>query len=147
MILSIAIPICLGAILAHALHSEKVFRVLYPLLGSRWTAPISACVLILCLGPAPPNFWLAWAANIALIGACVVREDHGLAGLLRFRPLAFIGVISYGMYLLNSLSLHLVQAALTRVGLLHPLLAFPLGLGLTVGIAYLSYRYFETPFL
>jgi peptidoglycan/LPS O-acetylase OafA/YrhL len=56
-------------------------------------------------------------------------------------------VISYGMYLLNSLSLHLVQRALTCVGLLHPLLAFPLGLGLTVGIAYLSYRYFETPFL
>jgi peptidoglycan/LPS O-acetylase OafA/YrhL len=147
MILSIAIPICLGAILAHALHSEKVFRVLYPLLGSGWTAPISACALILCLGPTRPNFWLAWAANITLIGACVVREDHGLAGLLRFRPLAFIGVISYGMYLLNSLSIHLVQAALARVGLLHPLLTFPLGLGLTVGIAYLSYRYFETPFL
>jgi peptidoglycan/LPS O-acetylase OafA/YrhL len=33
IILSIAVPICLGAILAHALHSEKIFRVLYPLLG------------------------------------------------------------------------------------------------------------------
>ena len=77
----------------------------------------------------------------------MVREDHGLAGLLRFRPLAFIGVISYGMYLLNSLSLHVVQSGLSRVGLLHPVLAFPLGLALTVGIASLSYRYFERPFL
>jgi peptidoglycan/LPS O-acetylase OafA/YrhL len=147
MILSIAGPICLGAILAHALHAEKIFRVLYPLLGNRWTAPVAAGALLLCLAPARPNFWLAWTANVILLGACVVREDHGLAGLLRFRPLAFIGTISYGMYLLNSLSLHVVQAALSRVGLLHPVLAFPLGLGLTVGVAYLSFRYFETPFL
>jgi peptidoglycan/LPS O-acetylase OafA/YrhL len=91
--------------------------------------------------------WLAWTANAILIGACVVREDHGLAAVLCWRPLAFIGVISYGMYLLNSLSIHLVQAALGRLGLLHPALAFPFGLGVTVGVAYLSYRYFETPFL
>lgn len=147
MILSIAVPICLGAILAHALHTEKIFRIFYPLLGNRWTAPVGGCALILCLAPARPNYWMAWGATIILLGACVVREDHGLAGLLRFQPLAFIGVISYGMYLLNSLSLHLVQAALSRMGLPHPVLAFPVGLGLTVGIAHLSYRYFETPFL
>jgi len=53
----------------------------------------------------------------------------------------------HGMYLLNSLSIHLAQAALSRVGLLYPLFAFPLGLGLTVGVAYLSYRFLETAFL
>lgn len=147
MILSIAIPICMGAILAHALHSEKVFTLLYPLLGNKWTAPLAACGLLASLAPLHPNFWITWTLNIVLLGGCVVREDHGLAGLLRFRPLAFIGVISYGMYLLNSLSLHLVQAGLSRVGLLHPTLAFPLGLGLVVGVAYLSYRFLETPFL
>jgi hypothetical protein len=53
IILSIAVPICLGAILAHALHSEKIFRILYPLLGSRWTAPVAAGALLICLAPAP----------------------------------------------------------------------------------------------
>jgi len=147
VILSIAVPICLGAILAHALHAEKVFGWLFPLLGNKWTAPASAIALLASLAPLHPNFWITWAANTILVGACVVREDHGLAWLLRFRPLAFIGVISYGMYLLNSLSLHLAQAVLSRVGLLHPAFTFPIGLALTIGVAYLSYHFYETPFL
>lgn len=147
VILSIAVPICMGAILAHALHSEKVFAFLYRILGNKWAAPVLLCLLLASLIPVRPNYWLAWTANMLFVGACVVREDHGLSGLLRLRPLAFIGVVSYGVYLLNSLSIHLVQAALTRLGLLHPALAFPLSMGVAVGVASLSFRYFETPFL
>jgi peptidoglycan/LPS O-acetylase OafA/YrhL len=147
VVLSIAVPICLGAILAHALHSEKVFAFLYPLLGKKWMAPLAACALLASLAPLPLYAWLTWTANILLVAACVVREDHGLAGLLRFRPLAYIGVVSYGMYLLNSLSIHLVQAALSPLGLLHPAIVFPLAMGVAVGVAGLSYRYLEAPFL
>jgi peptidoglycan/LPS O-acetylase OafA/YrhL len=147
VILSIAVPICMGAILAHGLHSERIFGLLYPLMGNKWTAPIAAVALLGSLAPRSPNYWLTWGFNVILIGACVVREDHGLSALLRFRPLAFVGVISYGMYLLNSLSIHLGQAVLSRMGLLHPALTFPVGLGVAVGVAYLSYRFLETPFL
>ncbi len=147
VVLSIAIPICLGAILAHALHSEKIFAFLFPVLGKKWMAPLTGSVLLLSLAPKPVYSWLTWTANILFVAACVMREDHGLAWLLRFRPLAYIGVVSYGMYLLNSLSIHLVQAILGRLGLLHPALAFPFSLAVTVGVATISYRYFETPFL
>jgi peptidoglycan/LPS O-acetylase OafA/YrhL len=147
VVLSIAVPICLGAILAHALHSEKIFAFLYPLLGKKWMAPLAACALLVSLAPLHIYLWLTWTANILLVAACVVREDHGLAGLLRLRPLAYIGVVSYGMYLLNSLSIHLVQAALSPLHLLHPAIVFPLAMGVAVGVAGFSYRYFETPFL
>jgi peptidoglycan/LPS O-acetylase OafA/YrhL len=50
----------------------------------------------------------------------VVREDKGLAAVLQLRPLAFIGTLSYGIYLLNSLSVHAVRFPLTRLGLDYP---------------------------
>jgi peptidoglycan/LPS O-acetylase OafA/YrhL len=51
------------------------------------------------------------------------------------------------MYLLNSLSLHAVLLALGPIGFAHPLFIFPCTVGLAVVAAFLSYRYFETPFL
>lgn len=147
IVLSVAIPICLGVLLAHALHSPKYFQIFYFILGRKWTGPVALVFLALCLIPARPPFWLAWTSTLALVGACVVREDHGLEAVLQFRPLAFIGVVSYGMYLLNSLSIHLVHAGLNRVGVQHPVIVFPAGLGVTVAVAYLSYQYFESPFL
>ena len=41
---------------------------------------------------------LANMATAALVAACVVREDNGLARALRWRPAVFIGTLSYGMY-------------------------------------------------
>jgi len=51
------------------------------------------------------------------------------------------------MYLLNSLCIHLVMAALALLHLQNPAAIFPLGLGLTVAVATLSYRYYEKRFL
>lgn len=147
MIWSIAIPICLGSLLAQALDSASGFKALYPILGQTWSAPVMAALLLVSLAPLEPIWPLAWTAVALLVGACVIREDNGLAPLLRFRPLAFIGVVSYGMYLFNTLVVHAVHAAMDRVGLGHPLLMLPFTVGLTVLVAFLSYRYFEMPFL
>ncbi len=51
------------------------------------------------------------------------------------------------MYLLNSLSVYTVRMALGKLGLIHPLVLFPCGVGVATAAAFLSYRYFETPFL
>jgi peptidoglycan/LPS O-acetylase OafA/YrhL len=51
------------------------------------------------------------------------------------------------MYLLNSLCIHFVHAVLGSMGVQYPPVIFPIGLTVTVGVAYVSYRYFETPFL
>lgn len=145
--LTVAIPICVGALLAQALHTRKGFCMLWAILSRKCAAPLALGLVALCLVPARVPLWGAWLATVALIGSCVVREDNGLATLLRFRPIAFIGTVSYGMYLLNSLSIHLVHIVVGRIGLLYPPVIFPIGLGVTVGAAYLSYRYFERPFL
>jgi peptidoglycan/LPS O-acetylase OafA/YrhL len=147
IVLSVAIPICLGVLLAQALDSERGFRWLYAVLGGKWAAPAGLAVLAVCLIPAHPPMFAAFVATAALVGTCVIREDNGLAPILKLRPIAWIGVLSYGMYLLNSLSLHAVEGALGLVRVTHPLIIFPCTLCVAMAVAFLSYRYFETPFL
>jgi peptidoglycan/LPS O-acetylase OafA/YrhL len=144
---SIAIPICMGVLLAQALHWERGFRLLYRLLGWKWSAPVMLVAMLVCLAPARPPFLVAFLATTALIGACVVREDNGLAWFLRLKPVAFVGTVSYGMYLLNSLCMHGVRAILQRIGLAYPPVIFVLTLAVTVTVAYLSHRYYESWFL
>src|SRR5215475_7905482 len=93
--------------------------------------------------PVLPNRWLTLGALVLLVGSSVIREDHGLAPILKFRPLAYVGMISYGMYLLNSLSAHLASALLERIGIRHPSIIFPLAVGIATAIASISYRYYE----
>ena len=144
----ISVPICLGAILAQILHSEKGFRILRPILGSKWAAALWILLLLASLVPRQP-FWqmIQWFLVAAVVGSCVIREDNTLAPFLRFRPLAYIGLVSYGMYLLNTLVLDVVNPVMNRIGLRHPLLKFPVFVAATVLVAGISYRFFETPFL
>jgi peptidoglycan/LPS O-acetylase OafA/YrhL len=94
------------------------------------------------------SFWLAQSAMLfALIGACVIRETNGLAAGLKFRPLAYIGRVSYGIYMLNTLVVDALHYALRRIGIEHPAITFPFLLGISVIMASLSYRYFESPLL
>ncbi len=66
---------------------------------------------------------------------------------LRLRPLAYIGVVSYGMYLLNTLVMDGLNPVMNRLGIHHPLLNFPILAGVTVLVAGFSHEFFETPFL
>jgi peptidoglycan/LPS O-acetylase OafA/YrhL len=147
IVISIAITICLGVLLAQALHSKRGFDILYSVLGWKWSAQVFLVLVLLCLAPKRPPFLLAFLLTSALVGACVVREDNGLASVLRLRPLAFIGTLSYGIYLLNSLSVHAVRFPLIRLGLDYPPLVFVCALALATALAFLSYRYYESPFL
>jgi len=148
MVLSIAVPICMGALLAQILDRPWGFASLYKVLGHKGSAPIALGLVALSLASNSPYLLaFTWLTMPALIGAAVVREDNGLSGILRLRPIAFVGVISYGMYLFNALAVNAVRAALAHVGITHPLAAFPVVLGVTILVAFLSYRWFESPFL
>jgi peptidoglycan/LPS O-acetylase OafA/YrhL len=147
IVVSIAIPICLGVLLAQALHGERGFRMLYSVLGWKWSAPLMLVAMLTCLAPASPPWLVAFVATTGLVGACVVREANGLAWLLQLKPKAFIGTVSYGMYLLNSLCLHGVRGVLHPIGVAYPPVIFVITLGVTVAVAYLSHRYYESRFL
>ena len=70
-----------------------------------------------------------------------------MAWLLRCKLMVYIGVVSYGMNMLNTLVLDRLKPIFNRVGPDHPLLQFPIALTCTVLAAGLSYRFLETPFL
>ena len=116
IVVSVAIPICPGVLLAQALHRERGFRLLYRVLGWKWSAPLMLVAMLACLAPASPPWLVVFLITTALIGACVVREDNGLACLLRPKPVAFVGTVSYRMYLLNSFCVRGVRAVLQRFG-------------------------------
>jgi peptidoglycan/LPS O-acetylase OafA/YrhL len=146
IVVSVAIPICLGVLLAQALHRERGFRLLYSVRGWKWSAPVMLVAMLMCLAPARPPWLVAFVVTTALVGACVVREDNGLARLLRLKPVAFVGTVSYGMYLLNSLRQHAVRGVLNPIGLAYPPVIFVITLGVTVTVAYSSHRYYESRF-
>jgi len=144
---NISVSICLGVLLAYILHSKRSFQVLYPILGQKWSARAALLLMLLCLS-AGPSWWLLQTATLfLLVGACVVRENNGLARLLQFRPVAYVGTVSYGMYMLNTLVIDGLHPVLARFGVRHPALTFFPFLVVTVLVASLSYRYFESPFL
>jgi peptidoglycan/LPS O-acetylase OafA/YrhL len=147
IVISIAVPICMGVLLAQALHWPRGFKFLYRVVGWKWAAPVMLVAMFISLAPLHPPIMLAWLATAALVAACVVREDNGLARLLRLRLVAFIGTLSYGMYLLNSLSIHAVHFLLAKAGTEYPPLIFVAAVVLATALAYLSFRYYESPFL
>jgi peptidoglycan/LPS O-acetylase OafA/YrhL len=61
--------------------------------------------------------------------------------------MAYVGVVSYGMYMLNTLVLDCLKPMFNMIGPHHPLLQFPIAVASTVLVAGLSYRFLETPFL
>jgi peptidoglycan/LPS O-acetylase OafA/YrhL len=145
-------PILLGVGLAHVLHQRAGFERLAPLLASRnapllWLAALVAFTLV-----TPPDLpgWPRLAIQLlmtGLVASTVFREDHRLMPLLRWRPVAHIGVISYGIYLLHFHALTVAERGLQRVDIDGDFLVLALGAALAVAAAELSYRFLETPFL
>jgi exopolysaccharide biosynthesis WecB/TagA/CpsF family protein len=140
---SIAMAICLGCLIAYTLHFERAFRLVWRAVGTRWSAPLAIAALIACIAvPGVPEL-VIYLAMAYLVAACCARPDHTLAGLFANRSFVYVGTISYGMYLLHMIALHVVRLLPKLTGLE----TFALTLLLTVALATVSYRFFEHPFL
>jgi peptidoglycan/LPS O-acetylase OafA/YrhL len=147
LVLSLMPALLLGALLALALDWRRGFEALRGLLGGRWSSLVLlGFALVLWRNPWVPELAMHLALT-ALVAACVVREDHALGRLLRWRPLAHVGAVSYGIYLMHMLCHNLVERGLDRVGLPYAALDFALTAALAVGVATLSHRHFESRFL
>ncbi len=84
---------------------------------------------------------------LAAIGAGLIFVSIHNAPL-RSRLLCYLGKISYGLYVYHGMCLYLISRAAggRLVGLWLPVYAVA-SLSLTIGVAALSYRFFESPFL
>jgi peptidoglycan/LPS O-acetylase OafA/YrhL len=145
-------PICLGVLVAHLLHSRRGFETVSRALSSRAASAfaLAAIVALAALPSADISGWhrlLIQSAIAVFLCACVVREDHGLRGLLTLPLLARVGVVSYGVYLYHPFARHAAEFLLDAAALRVSLLLFAICLPLAVGFAEISYRYYETPFL
>ena len=108
------------------------FRELSPLVG----------LLVVRVDP----LWIH-AASALLVTSCVIREDNHLAPFLRLRLLTWIGSVSYGMYLMHMLGYNVVKRAFAAVDVHQPVLLFVTTSAVALGVATLSFRYYESIFL
>lgn len=145
-------PICMGVLLAHALHHRSTFEGLASVLARRAVAPLLLGVLLVGGQFLPHDITgmprlLIQLTMTALLASVVVREDHGLAAVCHWRPLVRIGALSYGIYLLHLPLVGGVQAVFAKLGFKPPFGDFVVGTVLVLAVAQLSFRYYETPFL
>jgi peptidoglycan/LPS O-acetylase OafA/YrhL len=143
--------ILLGVVLAHLLHSPAAFRLLQGISGRRGSAAAAAILLLVALSEVPAlgpaeNLVIALSMTL-LVSACVIREDNDLARILSNPVVAWIGKVSYGMYLFHMIAVNVVRRLLSSAGLSSPYLGFAGGVLLAVGMASLSYLFFENRLL
>lgn len=146
-----SIEICLGVLLALGLNSRSLFACAWPVLGRPWSAPSAAIAAIgtIMLPVEPTLSWRVLQAIIfaILLATCVVREDHGLARIMRMPILARVGVVSYGMYLFHMLSINTVERLIAVADIHADAVIFVLSLLVTYLAAEVSFRLFESPLL
>jgi peptidoglycan/LPS O-acetylase OafA/YrhL len=144
---SFPIPIGLGVLLAHVLHNKHGYALAASLFGRRFSVLLAALVVGVLLTQHQLSLWWVYFAMTALVASTVIREDHSLARLLRWRPIAHIGVVSYGMYLLHMLASKVAEKILNYMGGNQPLTEFVMTVVVAVTAATVSYRYYESFFL
>jgi peptidoglycan/LPS O-acetylase OafA/YrhL len=146
-------PIALGVVLAHFLHSPRTFEFHYRLLGHPVSCVIFGGLLLALVALWPGDISGTGRLSIQitmmlLLGTLVVREHHWARPLMTFPPLAYLGAISYGMYLYHMWVIHPVRIGFARLGWPeHSLGYFLIALACSVVVAGLSYRYIEEPLL
>jgi peptidoglycan/LPS O-acetylase OafA/YrhL len=141
VLLSIHPAILYGVLLAHTLHDPRGFAMVEKSLGRTWFGPAMLVATIVVTGLLGLK-WLLWTLMTLLVGAAVIRERNGLP-FLRWRPFAYVGTISYGMYLVHLLCHNAVKRALPS----HEMLWFPATVAVTIVVAGISFRYYESRFL
>ena len=146
-------PIALGVLLAHLLHSRKTYMSLSPVLGHRGSCMILGAILLALIVFLPGDISGLGRLSIQLtmmlvLGALAAREDHWCRPLLSFPPLAYLGVISYGVYLYHMWAIHPVRLGFVKLGWNPSSIAFfYCALIVSTLVAGLSYRFIERPLL
>jgi peptidoglycan/LPS O-acetylase OafA/YrhL len=157
--LNISPQICMGSLLAYAVHFPKSFRWCYPVLGRKWSGTIFfvLAAFIVASSRIDPNrdpkdmtvvdylfLYCLYLALVGIVGSACIRERHPLRALLSNRALVYIGTISYGMYMMNQLCCNAVPKGLYNY---NQYLFFFVTAGLTILAATISYYFYERRFL
>jgi peptidoglycan/LPS O-acetylase OafA/YrhL len=143
IVASLSPAILLGVAFAVLLNRRAVFELVFPVLGNRITAVATAVLLLVSLQVGAPLL-LSRLLMALLVASVCVREDTYLHPVLTWRPAAFVGVISYGIYLMHMLAANAVRKVLGHEFGPDVFICTTL---LVVFMAYVSFRFFESPLL
>lgn len=145
-----AIPfaILIGSFFAITLHSKHSFYILDTLLGKRGSVIVLAALLALVFTIEPIPIFAAHLILATIVASCVINEKHAFSKLLSLRPIAYIGSISYGMYMLHMLSKNVVTKLLGKFDMpIDGLWVFFFTIIIATAAASFSFKYYEAYFL
>ena len=145
-------PILLGVLAAHAMHDRRLGLRITGVLKNRWMPLVfllvaaAACEFSTQLqGITRLTVHLSFCA---LLVSLVVNPKGVFSGFLQSKPMYYLGKISYGIYLYHTFILWAVgRVCESRGVVLTPLQLFLVAAPMAIGLAALSFRYFETPIM
>ena len=152
MLLITFTPILLGVLAAHAMHHPQTGQALCRLLGNRWMPPLLLSLAMLACqyshglrGITYPTVHVLFC--LALLA--MVINPHGIfSRTLQSRVMSYLGSISYGLYLYHTFVIWTLQKVCDwRHLVLTPMQQFFVVAPVAIGVAALSFRFFETPIM
>jgi peptidoglycan/LPS O-acetylase OafA/YrhL len=138
-----------GALWACLLHTPTGYARLVPWMGA-WIMPwfVAVAVAVSMTYPSIVPPYVTHFLLSVLVASCAMQRRHGLSFLLDWKPMAYIGTISYGVYMLHMLCKNAAQIVLGKLGLpTMGLLLAVVTMALTVAVATVSFRTFEAYFM
>ncbi len=145
-------PILFGVGLAYLLHDRRAFVVIDRLVNRPYVTGglASACVAVAALPVASvqglPRLTMH-VLMVSLLAAVVLRDQGGLSRVLQYKPLAYVGALSYGIYLMHQFVRTGVEKVLGRFDIHEGLALFVATALATTAVAAASFRWFESRFL
>ena len=140
---SISISVCMGCLSAYLTHFERPFAWTWKVLGQAWSVPVLVALVSAAIYQYNTPLWLSSLLLTLMVVAMCIKPDHVLAPLVDHKWLRYMGSITYGIYLTHMICLNIVRRVVPHNLALH----YVLTIALSIGVATLSFRYFEKPFL
>jgi len=147
-----------GCLLALALHHRSAFR-FAARLGSTWGLAVAVALLVAVhaathvIGVTAAGYrvssalyYLPYSGAAALVLAAVALQARG-SGILSWRPMRFVGRVSYPLYLTHPLGLGFAALAVAPGGAAAELAYLALGVTLSLGLAWALHRLVERPLI
>ena len=145
-------PILLGVGLAHLLNQRASFAFMrriagFPYAGAAYAA-LSVALISLPASDISGILRLSIHLSFSLFVAAVILAPHGAAArFLEHRPIAFIGKVSYGIYLYHMFALHAAAVIVRKSGIPTTPATFIIGAMIAVAVSAASFYLLEKRFL
>ena len=145
-------PILLGVLAAHAMHDPKTGLRVTAVLKNRWAAPLLLLGAAACCEVSTHlqgiTRLLVHVLLCLMLVALVVNPRAIFSRVLQSRVMFYLGSISYGIYLYHVFVLWAVGRLCESLGVaLKPFELFLVITPISIGLAAVSFKYFETPIM